>query len=174
MTVLIAWLALRVNVSQESMGSGDRAGRLVRNGGDGKPGRQRWEQDLSAGIRLCCEEGSGRFQCGKKKRRGRFFITGWEDKERQTPMKRELKTPERNLESAAVSWSRHLLVWVDLYTGKKKASHLFVIKTQPGFFKGFHFQKAVWMLMQTPTDDSGSHPETSRGCLSLLWLLFMA
>lgn len=109
-------------------------------------------------------KGSGRFQHWNDKV---DFLTGWEEEERQTPLKEEIKTPVRSVKSLIVPRSHHLLVWVDLYTGKKEGQPSFLESKHNLDFQGFSFQKAVWVLRQTPTNDSDSHSETSHGCLAL-------
>lgn len=106
------------------------------NAGDCVPRHQKWERDLSARIILRREK----VQADSSTESVTLdFLTGWEDEERQMPLKEEIKTPERNVKSLIVPRSRHLLVWVDLYTGGKKKGQpfFFGIKTQPGFSRDF-------------------------------------
>lgn len=58
---------------------------------------QKWEHDLSLGIK---------FQFRQEKVQTQKmtvdFITGWEDEERQMPLKEVIKKPERNAKSLIV------------------------------------------------------------------------
>lgn len=64
------------------------------------------------------------------------FKTGCEDEEKQMPLKEEIKTSVRNAKSLIDPLSPSVcLSWFEKW--EKKASHIFAIKTQPGFSRHF-------------------------------------
>lgn len=84
------------------------------------------------------------------------FITGWEHEERQMPLKKEIKTPQRVADSSPISPSACLSAFV--YRERRPDSFHNLD------FQGILFQGAVWMPRRTPTDDSGRHCDTSHQC----------
>ncbi len=141
MTVLIAWLPLRVKVSQESLVSGDLAATLVWIPAIVYSSIKKWEHDLSVRIIDCREMAQTDFSTESDIV---DFPTSWENEERQMPMKEEIKTPVRNVkvtDSSMILPSACLNWFVCREKKIAEASHLFVIKTQPGFSRDFYFKK---------------------------------